>query len=56
VTSVDEKDIAIDLGERTGPRHFNCAQLKPAFFSPEPHDLSTENISKEAPILFTEVI
>jgi hypothetical protein len=48
VTSVDAKDIAIDLGERTGPRHFNCAQVKPAFLSPEPHDLSSENVSKEA--------
>jgi hypothetical protein len=56
VTSVDGKDIAIDLGERTGPRHFNCAQVKPAFISPDPHDLSTENLSKTAPILFTEVI
>jgi hypothetical protein len=56
VTIVDEKDIAIDLGERSGPRHFNCAQVKPAFLSPEPHDLSTKTVSKEAPILFTEVI
>jgi hypothetical protein len=47
VTSVDEKDIAIYLGERTGPLHFNCAQVKPAFFSPDPHYLSTENVSKE---------
>jgi hypothetical protein len=55
-TRVDEKDIAIDLGERTGPRHFNCAQVKPAFLSPEPHDLSTKNVSKAVPTLFTEVI
>jgi hypothetical protein len=45
VISVDEQDIAIDLGERTGPRHFNCAQVKP-FISPESHDLSTKNVSK----------
>jgi hypothetical protein len=55
-TSVDGTDIAIDIGERTGPRHFNCAEVKPAFLSPEPHDLSTENVSKEAPILFKEVV
>jgi hypothetical protein len=55
-TSADGSDISSDPGEHTGPRHFNCAKVKPAFLSPEPHEISTENVSKEAPILFEEVV
>jgi hypothetical protein len=36
-TSADGSDISSDPGEHTGPRHFNCAKVKPAFLSPEPH-------------------